>query len=547
VNPLPAASAAAARGAPATAAELSGLAGSLTPPSDASAVLRRCLEAARQLALAGEVRAAVSSLEQLITSTPAGPGRSAVFYQLGLLLEHDYRKATGLMEQALAEAGDDPARTADIRMDLADIWSIRGDHRRALAGARQGLADAERAGDPAMLATALAKVFELEWIYDLAVDERQLDRALELEHGLERLLLRTPPSWVAGWYAISQGRLDEAQTALLRVLARAETENVEYWRAHVLSRLSRIALLRGDAARAAELAEEGLDAAEQLDLPHTISALLYARGLVALHRGQADLVRELAARGVELSRRIDDPAYVLLHQALPGSLDLALGEYRAAAATLAPAAGQLLRLGARRLGTPLVVQDAVEALVATGGLDQAAALTAMVARTVSGPVTAALTARCRGALAAAGGDPEAAVARLTDAVRRHDQVSPMPAERGRTLLMLGSVQRRLKQRGAARTTLTEALRLFEGAGARLWAERTQTEQARIGGRAPGPADLTETEQRVAELVARGLSNRQVAAELFVTVRTVESTLTKAYAKLGIRSRTQLAARVRQGG
>jgi DNA-binding NarL/FixJ family response regulator len=121
----------------------------------------------------------------------------------------------------------------------------------------------------------------------------------------------------------------------------------------------------------------------------------------------------------------------------------------------------------------------------------------------------------------------------------------MPAERGRTLLMLGGLRRRLKRRAAARTTLAEALRLFEGAQARLWTERTQAEQARIGGRAPGPSDLTETEQRVAELVARGLSNRQVAAELFVTVRAVESTLTKAYAKLGVRSRTQLTARLHQ--
>ena len=161
-------------------------------------------------------------------------------------------------------------------------------------------------------------------------------------------------------------------------------------------------------------------------------------------------------------------------------------------------------------------------------------------------MTAGLIARCRGTLAAAGGDPQAAVAALTDAARCHDQVSPMPAERGRTLLMLGGVRRRLKQRAAARITLAEALRLFESAEAPLWAERTRAEQARIGGRAPGPTDLTETEQRVAELVARGLSNREVAAELFVTVRAVESALTKAYAKLGIQSRTQLAARLHPG-
>jgi DNA-binding NarL/FixJ family response regulator len=146
-------------------------------------------------------------------------------------------------------------------------------------------------------------------------------------------------------------------------------------------------------------------------------------------------------------------------------------------------------------------------------------------------------------LASARGDDNAAAAELADAVRWDDQVSPMPAERGRTLLALGAVLRRLKQRGSARGALAEALGQFEAAGARLWTERARAEQARVSGRAPGPRELTETEQRVAALVASGLTNRQVAAELFVTVRAVESTLTKAYAKLGIQSRTQLAARL----
>ena len=541
-----AARAAAARGAPAIAAELSGLAASLTPAADASASFRRRLDAAVQLALAGEVRAAVISLEQLTATMPAGPGRAEPLRQLGLLLEHDYRRATGLMEQALAEAGDDPARTAVIQMDLADIWSIRGDPGRAVACAWHGHAGAERAGDPALLASALARLFELGWIHGAAVDERQLDRAQELERG-EGLLLATPPSWVAGCYSLFQGRLAAAESLLRQMLERAEAEGVEYWRAHVLSRLSRIALLRGDPARAAGLAEEGLAIAEQLDMPHTTSALLYACGLVALHRGQPGPVRDLSGRGAELSARIGDPAYVALHEALPGSLDLALGDYPAAAARLGPLASRLLDLGPRRLGTGSVVQDAVQALTAAGDLNAAAGLTERLARCEGGPVTAALAARCRGVLAAARDDTQMAVTALSDALRCHDQVSPMPAERGRTLLALGAVQRRRKQRAAARDTLAEALRLFETAGAQPWAERARAEQARVSGRAPGLGELTETEQQVAALVARGQSNRQVAAELSVTVRAVESTLTKAYAKLGIQSRTQLAARLRQGG
>jgi len=98
----------------------------------------------------------------------------------------------------------------------------------------------------------------------------------------------------------------------------------------------------------------------------------------------------------------------------------------------------------------------------------------------------------------------------------------------------------LKQRRLARETLTQAIAIFDGIGAALWAARTRAELARVSGRAPGSSELTATELRVAELVAAGLTNSETASQLFVTVRAVESTLTKVYAKLGLRSRTELA-------
>lgn len=84
-------------------------------------------------------------------------------------------------------------------------------------------------------------------------------------------------------------------------------------------------------------------------------------------------------------------------------------------------------------------------------------------------------------------------------------------------------------------------------GAVLWAARAHAEMTRLSGRVPGAGELTTTELTVAQLVASGMTNRQAAAELFVTVRTVESTLTRIYAKLGVRSRTQLAAQLRREG
>jgi len=122
----------------------------------------------------------------------------------------------------------------------------------------------------------------------------------------------------------------------------------------------------------------------------------------------------------------------------------------------------------------------------------------------------------------------------------------MPFERARTLLALGSAERRSRERRAARESLQQALAIFEQLGAAIWAQRTRAELGRIAGRAPSAGDLTASERRVAELVAGGRTNKEVAAELVVTVRTVESTLTKVYAKLGVRSRTELAHRLGSG-
>lgn len=194
-----------------------------------------------------------------------------------------------------------------------------------------------------------------------------------------------------------------------------------------------------------------------------------------------------------------------------------------------------------------MLPDAAEALIGAGELDEAAAVLSALERDLASPVTAALTARCRGALAAARGSLDAAVRELTEALRLQDLMAAQPLDRGRTLLVLGGVQRRMKHRGAARATLSEAMDTFDGVIAPLWAARARAELARVSGRAPGPTDFTVTERRVTELVARGMSNREVAAELFVTVRAVESTLTKAYAKLGVRSRTELAARLHEAG
>jgi DNA-binding NarL/FixJ family response regulator len=126
---------------------------------------------------------------------------------------------------------------------------------------------------------------------------------------------------------------------------------------------------------------------------------------------------------------------------------------------------------------------------------------------------------------------------LEQAVDRQRAV--LPFERARSLLALGVAQRRIRQKRAARTTLEEAGQLFAQLGASIWERKAVAELHRISGRATATG-LTPTERLVAELVAEGRTNREVAATLFVSVKTVETTLSRTYAKLGVSSRTALA-------
>jgi DNA-binding CsgD family transcriptional regulator len=193
--------------------------------------------------------------------------------------------------------------------------------------------------------------------------------------------------------------------------------------------------------------------------------------------------------------------------------------------------------------------DYVESLVAVGRLDDAdAAVSALADQAARSPEDVALAtdlARARGAVAVARGDQEAAEVAFESGLALEGG-DARPFERGRLELAAAAHQRRTGRRRAAADLLARAGDRFEALGAAPWSELCAREVERCGLRPRSRSeardvDLTAQERLVARLVATGLTNREVAAELVISAKTVEHHLGRVYTKLGLRSRTELAA------
>ena len=197
------------------------------------------------------------------------------------------------------------------------------------------------------------------------------------------------------------------------------------------------------------------------------------------------------------------------------------------------------------LGEPSVVKylpDEIEALAALGELDRARSLTTHLeaqGSLLGRPWALTASARCRAQLAAIDGDLAAAKAACQQARTYHEQL-PMPFELARTLLVTGTIERRAKHKAIARSYLEQALAIFERLGAPLWAGKARRELSKIATRSSMDG-LTAAEHRIAALTARGLTNREVASAMFVTENTVQTHLRHIFQKLGVKSRTELAA------
>ena len=530
---------AAGRGAPAAAADLCELAAELTPGEPAPARQRR-LRAANYHFLAGDRKQSADLLDRLLTEVQPGVERADVLFALASTFRADAHASIAICDEALAEASGDDARCARILGFRTWSHLLAANLGAAVDDSRAALALAERVGDPALVAAVIARVAQAEsWAADFTPG--LLERGVEIEDRLGLVLdYRASPRVYLPRLLMRRGEIERPRALLEELERNAAARGDEGTRALTLWYLATLEWLAGRWQVALDHMDEAEELAAQIMFAWASGWTGRVRALVEADLGLVEAARESADIGLTGARSSSNEIFTYLILGVRGRLELALGNLEAAGGYLRDLPGQLLERGVNDPTQP-VWADAIETLIALGELEQARAYLDPYerhGRQLGSPWALAAAARCRGLLAAAEGDPPAAFEAFDRALTELD-AHPYPLERGRTLLCLGTVRRQVQQKKAAREALEQALAIFDGLGARLWAEKARAELRRISGRGPASEELTETERRVAELAAQGRTNKEIAAELYMGVSTVESHLSHVYRKLGVR-RAELA-------
>jgi DNA-binding CsgD family transcriptional regulator/DNA polymerase III delta prime subunit len=534
-----AAAGASARGARQDAVELAQHALRLTPP-EAIARTDRLLELAGYLEAAGEPQRVADLLQPELDGLPAGEARVRALLTLTECVPRIGGDGKEYLDLALTESGSDPRLRAYVlpamsillgsgsveRLRDAEAWAME-----AVPAARAVGADVERL---ALDALGWARALRGEPIEDVCRRSRAVSRAAGLIANSAERITAQRLAW--------RGQVERARALHARLLSLADERGE--WVSYALERLHlcELELRAGECETASRLLDEWSESWDRDLLP--APAYERCRALLALARGRAAEVEELAAEVLAISEQSGQRWNWLEALRVRGTAALLAHEPARAVESLRAVWRHTEREGVDEPGVFPVAPELVEALVELGELEEARAVTdrlGTLAKAQRHPWGLASAKRCD-ALVRFGAktEEEVAAATLAEAAAAYGELG-LRLDRVRTLLLLGRAQRRRKKWAAARSALEQAVAGFDAIDSPGWAEEARTELARVGARRPAPSDrLTPAERRAVELATEGFSNKEIAAALFVTVNTVETHLSHAYAKLGIRSRTQLA-------
>jgi len=501
---------------------------------------------------AGDVAGARALAERVIADLGEGRERARTLYGLACMSVSDMVRSGDLLTQALREAGDDDVLRAEIQAEMAwtALWTC--DPASSIRWADSAIEIAEReegrrkVGNPftenatvriALSARSMAACVLGQDVTAVLVEAVSKETKLDYS---DTGTLRT----CLGWQQMWAGDLDAARETLNEELDRYLEEGHETASWEVRTIIAELELRAGRWGDAVEAAREAQEVAEEAGWNEVLGQILATKAAVEAATGEEKAAREDGLRALSLSERMGARWEEVSARSALGFLELSLGDHAAAHAWLDPLVARTEEMGVREPGAFPFVPDEVEALVGLGELDRADALTDRLeeqGKALDRALALATAARCRGLVAAARGNRDAALRSLHRGFEQHARVE-QPFELGRTLLVLGEVQRRFKQRRDAGASLEAAGAIFDELGAPLWSARAEAAAARLGRVVPR-GSLTSTEEDVAALVATGKTNREIADALFLSVKTVEANVSRILAKLGISSRRQVAGQL----
>ena len=443
---------------------------------------------------------------------------------------HDPPAAAAVVVEAARAAwtADDPGRLADATTLLAELKLPADDPLAALGSTTTAIADFF-AGRTVDAIVGMRRGLDA-WLHSTRTGGAEPDAGL-VEASLA----------LVGYTRMTAD--DAAGLALgASVVAECRQRGWVTWLPWTLANLSMTEAVAGRHAAALANATEGLRLARDLGQPASICRCESVLAWLAAVRGEEDRCHELAHDTLRLAETHQLPTIAVSATWALGLLELSLGRPERAYDRLAdPTAGPLVVPQFVCLFLPDLLEAAIRAGRTDDDLGELVAWYEEWAAATTQPVAEASLRRSQALLC-----DEAAEQHYTEALHLYEQVGPdqRPFDRARTQLLYGEWLRRARRRTEARPQLAAALETFQRLGASPWADRAGTE-LRATGRTlrrqhTARVPLTPQEMQVVRLVAEGGSNQDVAAKLFLSPRTVAYHLYKAFPKLGVTSRTELA-------
>jgi DNA-binding CsgD family transcriptional regulator len=508
----------------------------------------RAIEAARDFQLAGRLDRSKRLLEEALAAARNGSHRAEIQHLRGrgeMLGGAPMEAYELLVREAERIERQDADKAVMMLAEASGSASFAGNAAATLEAAQRAQAIAARVGGPSQL---VAAVF-LAWALVLVGRGPQ---AREILARYEDALAQVEPLAAAvliQYAAASLTALEQvgrARHLVRRLVASARTAGAPGAVAFPLSLLADFDFRTGRWDSSYAHASEAATLATETGQANILSWALTRLAAVDAGRGRRTECREHMVAGLEIESRLGNSGIKGHAGAFLGLLALGSGDTEEAIGELE----SVTRFERERgVVEPALISpygaDLTEAYLRVGRRDDALRTLSEFtdrAQATERKIAFATAARCRGLLAA---DNEFDV-EFREALARHAETD-VPFERARTLLCFGERLRRAGRRRDARERLREAHAIFQELGAEPWAERARTELRGTGetarrGERRAEHHLTAQELQVALTIAGGATNREAAAALFLSPKTIEYHLTHIYAKLGLRSRSELARR-----